>query len=87
MHDDMTCGHCSSFNRSLSKEKFVQFKSFFKIPIVSMNKVKVQFTLKNRKSGSDPQKGLTIKFKEITNFEYITIPVSDYASFLLIMNL
>lgn len=43
--------------------------------------------IKNRKSGSDPQKGLTIKFKEITKFEYITIPVSDYESFLLIMNL
>lgn len=43
--------------------------------------------IKNRKSGSDPQKGWTIKFKEITKFEYITIPVSDYESFLLIMNL
>lgn len=43
--------------------------------------------INNRKSGSDPQKGLTIKFKEITKFEYITIPVSDYESFLLIMNL
>lgn len=43
--------------------------------------------IKNRKSGSDPQKGLTIKFKEITKFEYITIPVSEFESFLLIMNL